>query len=349
MNKANHRDFLGVDLPIIQAPMAGVQDSTLTLAVCTSGGLGSLPCGMLLPQQIESGIQTLRSACVTPFILNFFCHNLPNYDESRQFKWRELLGPYFQELGIVCPNEPAGASRMPFNHAIADMLEPFKPDIISFHFGLPEDSLLTRIQDWGTTVLSTATTVAEALFLESKRVDGIIAQGIEAGGHRGMFLSKDISTQIGTLALLPQVLNKVQVPVIAAGGIADAGSVKAVMDLGAIAAQVGTAYLLCDEAKTSNLHRSAIQSNAAQHTTLTTLFSGRPARGIVNRVIEELGAMPLNVPEFPFAANEITQLRQAAEAMNKDDFSPLWCGQNASGCQMVSAAQLTRELADQVC
>ncbi len=345
MIKPNHRNFLGADLPIIQAPMAGVQDSALAIAVGASGGLGSLPCGMLSPRQIESEVSLLTSACDQPVNLNFFCHTVPSYDDSRQRRWRKMLQPYFEELGLICPKEPANASRRPFNHETADIIEPFKPEIISFHFGLPEDALLARVKSWGTKVLSSATTVAEALYLESKGVDAIIAQGLEAGGHRGLFLSKDVCTQIGTLALLPQIVSSVHVPVIAAGGIADASGVKAVMELGAMAAQVGTAYLLCDEAQTSQWHRAAIQNGAAQHTTITTLFSGRPARGIVNRVIQELGAMPPNVAEFPYASHEITLLRQAAEAKGSDDFSPLWCGQNTTGCQTVPASELTKTLA----
>ncbi|MGB0466413.1 MAG: NAD(P)H-dependent flavin oxidoreductase [Pontibacterium sp.] len=344
MNKITHQAFLAVDLPVIQAPMAGVQDSALTLAVAEGGGLGSLPCAMLSPQQIEDEVRLLKARSDKPFNLNFFCHQMPAYDEARQSAWRTLLRPYFDELLLDCPDQPGASSRLPFNHEIADRLEPFKPEVISFHFGVPEHSVLKRLQSWGSTILSTATTVNEALFLEAKGIDGIIAQGLEAGGHRGLFLDKDLSTQMGTLSLLPQVLNKVSVPVIAAGGIADAAGVKAVLDLGAVAAQVGTAYLLCDEAKTSPLHRAALQSQAASHTTLTTLFSGRPARGIVNRVIRELGAMPDAVVDFPYAASEITLLRQAAEACGSDDFSPLWCGQNATGCRSVSAAELTRIL-----
>ena len=192
--------------------------------------------------------------------------------------------------------------------------------------------------------MSSATTVDEALWLQQRGVDAIIAQGLEAGGHRGMFLSDDTTTQVGTLALVPQIVRKVTVPVIAAGGIADAGAVAAAMALGASGVQAGTAYLLCPEAHTSALHRAALQSDAARHTVLTRLFSGRPARGIVNRLIRELGTQEVLAPAFPLASGALAPLRQAAERQGLDAFTPLWSGQNASACKAVPAADITREL-----
>jgi len=341
--------LLKTDLPIIQAPMAGVQDSKLVIAVCEAGGLGSLPCGMLSIDGIVSEIRAIRKGTSRPFNLNFFCHEMPAYSEQQHSQWQVKLQPYFEELGISSVSSPGGASRVPFNHEIADAIETFTPGIISFHFGLPDDELLSRVKSWGTKVLSSATTLAEAQWLASKGVDGIIAQGVEAGGHRGMFLTDDISTQMGTLALVRQIVKVVDLPVIAAGGIADSEGVRAAMALGACAAQIGTAYLLCDEATTSALHRTALNSCQAQHTALTNVFSGRPARGIVNRVMQELGYMCDAAPTFPYAAIEITQLRSTAEKQGSSDFSPLWSGQNTSGCKAVSAGTLTKELAKGVC
>jgi nitronate monooxygenase len=217
--------------------------------------------------------------------------------------------------------------------------------VVSFHFGLPSAELLARVQSWGAKVLSSATTVEEARWLEAQGVDAIIAQGAEAGGHRGMFLSDDLTTQAGTLALVPQVVGAVKTPVIAAGGIADARGVAAALALGAAGVQVGTAYLLCPEATTSAVHRAALKSDAAHHTALTNVFSGRPARGIVNRVMREVGPISAAAPEFPLAAAALAPLRAKAESLKSGDFSPLWSGQNASGCKEVPAAQLTRELA----
>jgi nitronate monooxygenase len=194
-------------------------------------------------------------------------------------------------------------------------------------------------------VLSSATTVEEGRWLEAHGVDAIIAQGFEAGGHRGMFLSDDPTTQVGTLALVGQLVNSVKVPVIATGGIADHNGVKACLALGAAGVQVGTAYLLCPEATTSAVHRAALKSEAARHTALTNVFSGRLARGIVNRLVREVGPISAIAPAFPLAANAVAPLRARAESQGSGDFSPLWAGQNASGCREVPAGQLTRELA----
>jgi nitronate monooxygenase len=255
-----------------------------------------------------------------------------------------VLQPYCTELGIDPPGAASGAARLPFSAEVVDVLEAFKPPVVSFHFGLPSPELLARVRAWGAKVLSSATTVEEAVWLEAHGADAIIAQGVEAGGHRGMFLTADLTTQMGTFALLPQIVQSVKLPVIAAGGIADARGVAAAMALGAAGVQVGTAYMLCPEATTSAVHRAALKSDAARHTALTNLFTGRPARGIMNRVMRELGPISPLAPAFPLAAPAISLLRAAAEAKGSGDFSPLWSGQNASGCKAVPAAALTLEL-----
>jgi nitronate monooxygenase len=239
---------------------------------------------------------------------------------------------------------PAGPGRLPFSSEAADVLEDFRPAVVSVHFGLPSADLLARVRGWGSKVVSSATTVAEARWLEARGVDAVIAQGLEAGGHRGLFLGDDLSGQLGTFALLPQVVQAVKLPVIAAGGIADARGVRAALALGAAGVQVGTAYLLCPEATTTAIHRAALKSEAARVTALTNLFTGRPARGIVNRLMRELGPINATAPTFPLATAAIAPLRAAAEARGSGDFSPLWAGQNVSGCREVPAAQLTREL-----
>jgi nitronate monooxygenase len=269
---------------------------------------------------------------------------MPPYNESRQLEWQKELQPYFTELGVKIDNLSNSANRVPFNHDVADAIESFKPEFISFHFGLPNKELLARLKKWGTKIVSSATTVEEAIWLEANGVDGIIAQGLEAGGHRGMFLSDDITTQMGMSSLVPQIARKVKVPVIAAGGIADSCGVQSALILGASAVQIGTAYLLCSEAKTSRLHRSAIKSSKSEHTALTNIFSGRPARGIVNRAMKELGNINSLAPVFPYASIEMTQLRGYTEKLDSDDFSPLWCGQNASLCKEISARELTQLL-----
>ena len=337
--------LLGTGLPIIQAPMAGVQVSALTIAVSNAGGLGSLPCAVLGIDQIRSELEKIKAGTSKPYNVNFFCHTPPTPSEEREKAWRMALAPYFREYGIDAANIPTGPGRSPFSAEAADVLEKFKPPVVSFHFGLPSPELLARVRSWGSKILASATTVDEARWLEARGVDAIIAQGNEAGGHRGIFLSDDLSTQPGTFALVPQVVRAVKVPVIAAGGIADASGVAAAMALGASGVQVGTAYLLCPEATTSAVHRAALKSEAARETALTNLFTGRPARGIVNRLMRELGSMNAAAPEFPLAGTAIAPLRAKAEAQGKGDFSPLWSGQNASGCREIPAADLTRELA----
>jgi nitronate monooxygenase len=337
--------LLGIELPIIQAPMAGVQGSALAIAVSNAGGLGSLPCALLSAASIRDELGRITAQTNRPYNVNFFCHRTPAPNAERESAWRRAVAPYFQELGLDLDAIPAQASRQPFNDEAADVLSSFKPPVVSFHFGLPSAELLARVRVWGAKVLSTATTIDEARWLEAHGVDAIIAQGLEAGGHRGMFLTADVTTQIGTLALVPQMVKAVNVPVIAAGGIVDARTVAAALALGAAGVQVGTAYLLCPEATTSVVHRAALKSEAARHTALTNVMTGRPARSIVNRVIRELGPMSASAPEFPLAAAAIAPLRVKGESLGLGDFSPLWSGENVSGCKEIPAADLTRELA----
>ncbi len=342
-------DLLGCRLPVVQAPMAGSQDSALALAVCAAGGLGSLPAATLGLDALRAELERLRAQAVGPYNVNFFCHRPPVADAAREAAWHQALAPFYAEAGLPLPTAPAVAARTPFSAEAAELLEAFRPPVVSFHFGLPEPALLARVKAWGAKVLSSATTVAEARWLEAQGVDAVIAQGLEAGGHRGIFLGDDLTTQLGTFALLPQVVRAVRVPVIAAGGIADAAGVSAAQALGAAGVQVGTAYLLCPEAQTNPLHRQALMSGAAHHTALTNVFTGRPARGIVNRAMRELGqgavGMSPLAPAFPLATSAMAPLRAAAERAGRGDFTPLWAGQSAPACRPMPAAELTRELA----
>lgn len=338
------QQLLEVPLPIIQAPMAGVQGSALAAAVSSAGGLGSLPCALLALDAVRAELAVLTAQSTKPFNVNFFCHTPPQPNLEREREWRAALAPYFAEFDVDPDAVPAGPGRLPFSHEVADILDEFRPPVVSFHFGLPSADLLARVRAWGAKILSSATTVDEARWLEARGVDAIIAQGIEAGGHRGIFLSRDLNTQVGTLALVPQIVRAVKVPVIAAGGIADAKGVKAALALGAVGAQVGTAYLLCPEATTIMLHRAALKSEGAPVTALTNLFTGRPARGIVNRIMRELGPINAVAPDFPLATSALAPLRAKAESLGRSDFTPLWAGQNTAGCKEVSASILTREL-----
>ncbi len=337
--------LLGIALPIIQAPMAGVQGSRLAIAVSNAGGLGSLPCAMLNPATLRNELAAIKTGTNKPFNVNFFCHTPPLANTERESAWRKILAPYYRELGLNSDEIYTSSPRLPFSNEVADLLEEFRPEVVSFHFGLPSPELLARVRGWGAKILSSATTIEEAVWLEQRGADAIIAQGFEAGGHRGMFLTQNLDSQTGTFALLPQIVNAVSIPVIATGGIVDADGVAAALRLGAVGVQVGTAYLLCPEADTSIVHRAALKSDIARHTALTNIFTGRPARGIVNRLMRELGAINENAPEFPLAATAIAPLRARAESLGNGDFSPLWAGQNTSRCREIPAAELTRELA----
>jgi len=338
-------DLFGISLPIVQAPMAGVQGASLALAVTQAGGLGSLPAATLTPEALRRDLVGIRERTTGPINVNFFCHVPPEPDAQREAAWRAVLSSYYAEFGLDPGALVAGPARSPFNHDLADVLAQFPPAVVSFHFGLPTSDLLERVRATGAKVVSSATTVEEARWLQAQGVDAIIAQGLEAGGHRGHFLSDDLDSQAGTFALLPQIVRAVRVPVIAAGGIADAAGVAAARSLGAVGAQVGTAYLLCPEATTSAVHRQALTADAGGSTVLTNLFTGRPARGIRNRLMRELGAMRGDVPAFPLAASAVSPLRAKAEAQGSGDFSPLWAGQNTTGCRAVPAADITHELA----
>jgi nitronate monooxygenase len=333
------------ELPVIQAPMAGVQGSALAVAVCNAGGLGSLPAAMLGVDDLRKELRAIQAGTDKPYNVNFFCHTPPALQPERELAWRIALAPAYAELALDPAAQVAASARQPFGAEAAAVLAEFRPPVVSFHFGLPAPELLAGVRSWGGKVIASATTVSEALWLQERGVDAIIAQGLEAGGHRGMFLTDDLSTQLGTMALLPQIVKAVRIPVIAAGGIADRNGVVAALALGASAAQVGTAYLLCPEASTSAVHRSALQSASAHHTAVTNVFTGRAARGIVNRAIRDYGPISPLAPAFPLAVAAMAPLRAAAERHGSGDFSPLWAGQNASSCATLPAAVVTRGLA----
>lgn len=337
-------DLAGVDLPIIQAPMAGANGADMVIAAAQAGGLGSLPCAMLSTIKIRAEIAVIRQRTDQPINLNFFCHTPPRPNPDGQAAWKSHLSGYYKELGLDGEASAPAANRAPFDTAMCEIVEDVRPGIVSFHFGLPEPTLLDRVKAAGCRVLSSATTVEEARWLEAHGCDAIIAQGYEAGGHRGMFLTTDTATQVGTMALVPQIVDAVALPVIASGGIGDGRGVAAAFMLGAAAVQVGTAYLFTAETLISDLHQAALASD--DKTALTNLFSGRPARGILNRVMREVGPMSELAPAFPTAGSALAPLKAASEAHGKADFSSLWSGQAAGLGRDMSAEDLTRKLMD---
>jgi nitronate monooxygenase len=337
-------DLVGIEHPILLAPMAGFGTPDLGAAVCEAGGLGSLACAVLSVEQIRAGVGVMRQRTDKPINVNFFVHQEPTPDAAREAGWRKSLGAYYAEFGIDPAKIPESSGRGSFDEVACDLMVELKPKVVSFHFGLPEQRLLERVKKAGCVTLSSATTVEEARWLEDHGIDAVIAQGNEAGGHRGMFLTEDIAAQPGTFALVPQVVDAVKVPVIAAGGIADARGVVAALALGASAVQIGTAYLFCDEANITPIHRAALNAARADQTALTNVFTGRPARGLLNRVMREQGPISPHAPAFPLATSAIGPLRAAAEAKGSGDFTPLWSGQAASLGRGGPAADFTRSL-----
>lgn len=346
MNRANAEallTLLGIELPVIQAPMAGATTPAMVAAVSNAGGLGSLPSGLYSPDQFAAAIEQVRAATRRPIAVNLLCHMAPPDDPARQQAWRQRLAAYYVEAGFdpAMPVPPGG--RAPFDEALCEVVERYRPEVASFHFGLPDPALLERVRRTGAKLISSATTVAEARWLEARGVDAVIAMGAEAGGHRGHFLSDDMNMQLGTFALVPQVVDAVSVPVIAAGGISDQRGVRAAFALGASAVQVGTAYLFTPEAGIAPVYRQALTEEKG--TALTNVFTGRPARGIVNRLMSEVGPMSDLAPPYPTAASLVGPLRAAAEAAGRGDYSPLWAGQAFPLARPMPAAALTRWLA----
>jgi nitronate monooxygenase len=342
-------ELFGIEHPLVLAPMAGLGTVGLAASVCEAGGLGSIGCATMQPQLVAKTIQELRGLTSKPINVNFFCHAQATADSDREQAWRDRLLPYYRELGIGCESPRSRLDIPPFADAVCMVVEDAKPEVVSFHFGLPAPALLARVKAAGCGVMSSATTVEEAIWLEARGVDAIIAQGYEAGGHRGTFLAAELRSAIvsqpGTLPLVPQIVDAVRVPVVAAGGIADGRGIAAAFALGAAGAQLGTAYLLCPEAATPPLYREALRHAREDATLMTNVFSGRPARILANRLALGLGPI-LDAPlDFPLPMAELQLLRAKAEQHGNIDFTPFWSGQTAALAREMPAKALTAKLA----
>jgi nitronate monooxygenase len=338
-------DLFKTEFPIVLAPMAGVMDADLVVAAAEGGALGSLPCAMLTVEKVREQLNIIRQRVFRPINLNFFCHKAVPADPAREALWKKRLVSYYNEYGLDAAAPVDFANRAPFDAATCQLVEELKPEVVSFHFGLPEAALLDRVRAAGCTVIASATTVKEAIWLEEHGVDAIIAQGAEAGGHRGMFLTENISEQPGTFALVPQVADSVKVPVIAAGGIADGRGIVAAFALGAAGVQIGTAYLRCPESKVIGPARIALAQATDESTMITNVMTGRPARGVANRLMREVGPVSPDAPQFPHAATGLAPLKAAAEKQGRVDFTNLWAGQAVRLGREMPAAELTRALA----
>lgn len=338
-------DLFKIDVPIVQAPMAGVQDVDVMIGAAQGGGLGSLPCAMIPVEKAREQVNIFRQRIGSPVNLNFFCHSAVEADAAREAGWRKRLADYYRELGLDPDATIVAANRAPFDAAMCELVEELKPEVVSFHFGLPEAPLLKRVKAAGCLVMGSATIAKEAVWLEQHGADVIIAQGAEAGGHRGMFLTENIASQPGVMALVPQVVDAVRVPVIAAGGIADGRGIAAAFALGASGVQIGTAYLRTPESKVSAGGRAALASADDNATVITNVMTGRPARGVANRLMREAGPISPDAPAFPHAATALGPLKAAAEKLGKVDFTNLWAGQSVGMGRELPAAELTRTLA----
>jgi nitronate monooxygenase len=339
-------DLVKTEFPIVLAPMAGVMDADLVIAAAEGGALGSLPCAMLSVEKVREQVNIIRQRVSAPINMNFFCHKAVEADPIREAGWKKRLALYYKELGVDPAAPIIAANRAPFDEAMCALVEELKPEIVSFHFGLPEPALLKRVKAAGCIVIGAATIVKEAIWLEAHGADAIIAQGAEAGGHRGMFLTENISEQPGTFALVPQVVDAVKVPVIAAGGIADGRGIAAAFALGAAGVVIGTAYLRCPESKVIAPARVALAQASDDSTVITNVMTGRPARGFANRVMREIGPISADAPAFPHAATALGPLKAAAEKLGKVDFTNVWAGQAVRLGRELPAAELTRALAD---
>jgi nitronate monooxygenase len=338
-------DLFKTEFPIVLAPMAGAIDAELVMAAAQGGALGSLPCAMLSVEKVREQVNIIRQRVSAPISMNFFCHRAVDADAGREAGWKRRLDRYYKELGLD-PAAPVNAvNRAPFDMAMCELVEELKPEIVSFHFGLPAPALVRRVKNAGCIVMSSATIVKEAIWLEENGADVIIAQGAEAGGHRGMFLTDNIAEQPGTFALVPQVVDAVKVPVIAAGGIADGRGIAAAFALGASGVQIGTAYLRCPESRVSAPARIALAQALDDSTVITNVMTGRPARGVANRVMREVGPISPDAPAFPHAATSLAPLKAAAEKLGRVDFTNLWAGQAVRLGRDMPAAELTRALA----
>lgn len=333
------------EFPIVLAPMAGVMDADLVIAAAQGGALGSLPCAMISAEKAREQVNIIRQRVSAPVNMNFFCHKPVEADPAREAGWKARLGSYYREFGIDPAAPINAANRAPFDAAFCAVVEELKPEVVSFHFGLPSPDLVGRVKSAGSIVMSSATTVKEAVWLEENGADVIIAQGAEAGGHRGMFLTEGIAEQPGIFALVPQVVDAVKVPVIAAGGIADGRGIAAALALGASGVQIGTAYLRCPESKVTAAARAVLAQATDESTVITNVMTGRPARGVANRVMREVGPISPDAPAFPHAATALGPLKAAAEKLGKVDFTNLWAGQAVRMGREMPAAELTRALA----
>ena len=334
-------ELLGIAHPIVQAPMSGFTPPALVAAVCNAGGLGSIGCVGRPSGLVREEVAAVRQATNRPFNLNFFVHKRPRTNPTATARVQTTLAPYFDEFGLGPVPDPSEPFPM-FDDQGLDLILELRPRVVSFHFGLPEATAVRRPKDADCIILSSATTVTEARSLEANGADVIIAQGFEAGGHRGSFSDLAGAGMVGSMALVPQIVDAVRVPVIAAGGVADGRAIAAAFALGASGVQIGTAFLGCPEAAIPPLYRALLRTATDDATELTPSFTGRPARAMRNRfVIEMADTEPL---DFPLQGSLVGPLWRLPDEEARAAFMPIWAGQAASLMRDLPAGQLIETL-----
>ena len=340
----------GIKYPIVQAPMAGVSTPAMAAAVSNAGALGSLGVAAVNTEGARQMIEQTRALTNMPFNVNVFCHQRTSQNRSQEQAWLAYLKPLFEEFGATPPAQLNEIyDTFIDNRPMLDMLLVLKPAFVSFHFGLPSKSYIQALKAAGITLLASATTLAEAQQIEAAGIDFIVAQGYEAGGHRGVFNPEQGDACMGTLALVRLLVKHCRLPVIAAGGIMDGSGIKAVLRLGACAAQLGTAFVLCPESSANAAYRANLKSERALHTAVTTVISGRAARGIVNRMMTdlEMAGAPAT-PGYPMTYDAGKALIAAANAQGNFEFSAQWAGQGAYLAREMPASQLVATLVEEL-
>jgi len=335
------RELFGIEHPILLAPMAGATTPALAAAVSNAGGLGGHGCTGFPPDHFRKEVAAIRAATNRPFHVNFFAHEPPPEHGEAGPAMRALLQGLWREAGLgTLP--PASAGFAPFGEAMLEAVLETRPDVVSFHFGLPDQEMVEAVKHAGCRVLCSATSPAEAVELERRGVDAVIAQGFEAGGHSGIFLSDPMKGGMTTFALVPQVADAVSVPVVAAGGIMDGRGIAAAFALGAAGVQVGTAFLSCPEASVSDAHRAALLDARAtgRATVVTKGISGRPARGLVNRLMEEVTRLQHDAAPFPLQ----NALTRQLSTVGDPEVEVMWAGQSAALSRAMPAAELVTAL-----
>jgi nitronate monooxygenase len=333
-------DLLDIEHPLLQAPMGGESTPEMAIAVGNAGGLGGLGCSYLSNDELSDKVAQIRQGTSAPFNLNFFVHSPPAENPEIYAHTRERIAPFYAELGIEDFPHPLEAPCDTFTQSRLECLLDLRPRVVSFHFGLPDSAMVRALQDVGTLLISSATMVAEARWLNAGGIDAIIAQGWEAGGHRGTFHVSREDFGVGGLALIPQVVDAVDVPVIAAGGIGDGRGIAAAMVLGASGVQLGSAFLSCPEANISDAYRAALQNTSDDDTRLSAAFSGRPARAMNNRYIEAMAQSHHPLPDYPTMYSFSDALSLAGEKTGNSGFEFYLWGQAAALNRERSTADL---------